>query len=640
VIQSNVFITSLKNIPLFFKNAATISSLPTNQQYRPMVATTLAIDYWLANGLNPFWFHVTTFCWYLFQCFLMYYLFLKIANIAFQHRLNSYFSLIAVAIYGVHTANAETINYICARSDALSTCWFVLALIVYIYFQHYRRWGLHLLPLIIAALFKQTAVVFPAILFVYVLYFEQQAGIVDLFQRKTAAHLWRNLSKTTGSSWITALLLCIFLKKMDPSSYIPGGSSVYHYLITQPFVALHYFLTFFLPLQLSADTDWAVLNSIHDDRFFIGIFFLISLLSTAVFTSKKPQLRPISFGIFWFFITLLPTSSIIPLAEVMNDHRIFFPFIGLTLAVSYAAYYFFMHRPKIQAIFFVLFSLIIAGHAYGTYQRNQVWLSEESLWHDVTIKSPKNGRGLMNYGLTQMGQGKYIAAEHYFLEALKYTPTYATLHINLGILYHALEKKDAAEFHFQQAMKFNYNNEPNIFNFYAKFKMKHDPKTAEELLLKSLALSPGNTDTQYLLMELYHQQEAFEKLQKLTENALIYAPHDTKIQEYHQIALLKKDKIKIMLEAIAENPSASYYLTLSLLYFEKHDYPEVISACKNAIKLQPRYAEAYNNLCAAYNELKNYDQAELACKKALKINPDFQLAKNNLATSQAGKDHE
>ena len=40
-----------------------------------------------------------------------------------------------------------------------------------------------------------------------------------------------------------------------------------------------------------------------------------------------------TFGLLWFVIALAPTSSFIPLAEVMNDHRMYFPYVGLVLAV-------------------------------------------------------------------------------------------------------------------------------------------------------------------------------------------------------------------------------------------------------------------------------------------------------------------
>ena len=41
----------------------------------------------------------------------------------------------------------------------------------------------------------------------------------------------------------------------------------------------------------------------------------------------------------------------------------------------------------------------------------------QNLWYDGTIKSPNNGRGLMNYGLTLMARGDYDNAEDYFIQA-------------------------------------------------------------------------------------------------------------------------------------------------------------------------------------------------------------------------------
>src|SRR6266705_2919448 len=56
-IENNAAICELRNIPLFFRDATTFSSLPSNQSYRPLVSTLLAINYQLAHGLQPFWFH-------------------------------------------------------------------------------------------------------------------------------------------------------------------------------------------------------------------------------------------------------------------------------------------------------------------------------------------------------------------------------------------------------------------------------------------------------------------------------------------------------------------------------------------------------------------------------------------------------
>src|ERR1700682_855169 len=70
-VVDNPYIRSLKNIPRFFIDATTFSSLPSNQSYRPIVAASLAIDYWLGGGLNPFYFHLSTFLLYLLQLALL-----------------------------------------------------------------------------------------------------------------------------------------------------------------------------------------------------------------------------------------------------------------------------------------------------------------------------------------------------------------------------------------------------------------------------------------------------------------------------------------------------------------------------------------------------------------------------------------
>src|SRR3954453_17530485 len=60
-IVNNAAIRELRNIPLFFRDATTFSALPSNQSYRPLVSTLLALDYSLGGGLHPVWFHASVF---------------------------------------------------------------------------------------------------------------------------------------------------------------------------------------------------------------------------------------------------------------------------------------------------------------------------------------------------------------------------------------------------------------------------------------------------------------------------------------------------------------------------------------------------------------------------------------------------
>ncbi len=66
-------------------------------------------------------------------------------------------------------------------------------------------------------------------------------------------------------------------------------------------------------------------------------------------------------------------------------------------------------------------------------------------------------------------------------------------------------------------------------------------------------------------------------------------------------------------------------------------YAESVAAAQHALALQPKMAEAWNNIAAADASLHRWDHAIAAAQKAIELKPDFQLAKNNLAWAQSQK---
>ena len=525
-IVNNVYIKGIRNIPLFFRDGTTFSALPTNQSYRPVVTTTLAIDYWLGNGLRTtFFFHLSTFILFLAQGACMYFLYLGIFRTSFRHEWNRYAALFAVAWYLLHPAGAETINYIIARSDSLSTLFVILSFVLFIHSPVCRRLHLYLLPLAVGCLAKPIAAVFAPLLLAYVCLFEENPSWADPFRK-------------TLPSFAFCLVLLAFIGKMEPLTWVPGGASRYHYVITQPYVILRYFFMFFFPLTLSADTDWKPLASVADVRFVAGSLFVAALLFIAVMAARRDRIRPISFGIFWFLITLLPTS-LIPLAEVTNDHRVFFPYVGLVMAVSWTIALVLARwkesAPPDRAFYrwaATGITILLAAYAYGTYQRNTVWRSEETLWRDVTRKSPENGRGLMNYGLALMGKGDYRGAEKYFTDALRQYPSYPTLYVNMGVLKAATGEPGAAEGYFRKAIALG-PGYPDGYFYFARF-LKDGRRYDEAAgnLRMALKLAPAHLDARNLLMDTYFNQSRFGNLQELVDQTLLVAPKDPKALFY------------------------------------------------------------------------------------------------------------
>lgn len=548
-IENNLFIQDIKNIPLFFKDGTTFSSLPYNQSYRPVVSTSLAIDYWMGKGYNLFYFHLSSFILFLLQGVLMFFFIFKMLDISYKNNWNFYIARVAVAWYLLHPANAETVNYIIARSDMQSTFFVILGFILYIFSPFCRKTFLYLIPVAAGALAKPTAVMFAPLLFFYVLLFEQKLSLLEIFKKEKLNQLIASI-KAVIPAFVFCAIMYVWVDQLTPATWVSGGTSAFNYLITQPFVIMHYFITFFLPFGLSADTDWTALQSIWHVKFFIGIGFILLLIFIAFWFSISEKLRPITYGIIWFFLALLPSSSVIPFSEVMNDHRIFFPYVGLVISACWTIGLLLMKYQKrfenstirYEVILSVVLMFTLSGYAYGTYQRNKVWSTEESLWYDVTIKSPKNARGLMNYGLSKMTKGEYAEAEKYFTQALSMWPYYPFLHINMGVLKEATGDKLSAENYFKNGLQHGAGY-PDSWYFYGRFlcnQLRYSE--AVPMLIKSIELSAAHISARSLLMKAYLETSNWDQLSTLAQNTLEVIPGNAEAINY--LAISKKNTSK------------------------------------------------------------------------------------------------
>jgi len=640
VIEQNLNIRSLGNIPKFFTDATTFSALPANQSYRPVLTTLFAMAYRAGGGV-PVWFHIAAFSLFIVLGALLFFLFRRIFALSNPDGGSDAVALLAAGFYTLHTANAETVNYVSAGSDLLSTLLMVASLLIYAARPAWRRFGLYLFPAALAVLTKEVSVIFPLFLLAYVL-IEKKLPLTDLFKAGKSEEFGRSILMVTPSILVCGGLIGL-CSRMLPGTYTPSTLSRLSYVLAQPFAVVHYFNSFFLPFNLSADTDWAPIANVFDDRVAVGAVFIVLMAAIAVWASRKDRTRPIAFGIMWFLIGVLPSSSgVVPLAEVMNDHRMFLPFIGLTIAVSWgiasAAQRLegILHRsPALRAGFAVLIFALFCGHAYGTFQRNKVWKNEKTLWRDVTLKSPGNARGLMNYGLALMSGGDVRGALGYFERGLALSPDYVYLHINIAIAQNALGQGAAAEEHFRKALKCD----PRYFGcyfYYARFLHEHNrPAETLPLLAKAVELSPGFSEARYLLMRIYAQQRDWKALGAAVDQTLKLSPEDSTARTYREVVLNSADPVRVQELATKIDPTPDNYLWLSLAYYEGNQFDKCIEASRQTLKLRPTCVQAYNNICIAYVRLGKRAPAIEACESALAIDPHFELARNNLALAQA-----
>jgi len=485
-------------------------------------------------------------------------------------------------------------------------------------------------------------VMFAPLFFVYVVLFEQRLSLPDVLSSRSWAALGAAILKSVPA-FIVGLIVFVGIGAMDAPTVNYGGGDRVHYLQTQFFVWLHYGRLFFLPAGLTADTDWTLIGNWYDTRVIAGLVFIVILLWVLWFTSKRPSLRPVCFGLAWFALALLPTSSIVPLAEVSNEHRVFFPYIGLTLAVVWGfaqlVERWSERRPRMLPVAtsaaVVLALVAISGNALGTYERNKVWLTEESLWRDVSEKSPANGRGLMNYGVTLMAQARFAEAKGLFERALVYNPNYAAIHINLGIVTDRLGQPAVAESYFARALQLG-PDEPTPHFFYGRWLVERG-RSAEAIphLQRAIALSPGDAAARYLLLETYAKAGRTAELKALAAETLVMLPGDPQVDRY--LNQQAEAVLPVLPSGMTVKDTPDDLVNVSLRLYQAGDFQGSLEAATRAIALKPDFPEAYNNVAAAYASMQKWDEAIQAATEALRLRPDFPLARNNLAWATAEK---
>ena len=388
------------------------------------------------------------------------------------------------------------------------------------------------------------------------------------------------------------------------------------YRLAQPLVIAHYFASFFLPLWLTADTDRRPMEQMTIEG--IAAFAFVALLiAAAIWAGRRPRWRAVAFGLWWFLLALAPTS-LFPLAEVEHDHRMFFALAGLALAVVAAADAAFVRRRRLLTVVMLPVLLLCAS---GVWQRNQVWASDEALWKDVTEKSPRNPRGLMNYGLTLMAKGETAAALDYFERA---SLPQLSAEINPPSPPASRKESRAPSLRLATcALRYEANH------FYARW-LNQQGRSAEaaEYARRTLHLSPRYLPAHYELMKALAAQGQFAGLRAAAEDTLAVAPEDSFARQYLQQAGTGVP---------ADPATPESWLQRSLELYQSHHFEESKRAAEQSLALRPTYAEAYNNVAAANAAMGKWDDAIRAAQEALRLRPDMTLARNNLAWAEAEK---
>ena len=387
---------------------------------------------------------------------------------------------------------------------------------------------------------KQTLVTLPMILLLYFL-FGREPGSFSI----SILNKWK---WGLGIIFIIGLSV-LFSKLFTDESFLIGPSNAgenigrVNYMLTQPSVLFSYYLKlFFFPINLNIDPDIQIVTQWWSWRFYLGIIVIVGVIFSAY---RIKETRAPLFFVFWFFIVISPSSSIITLNDLAAEHRTYLALYSFCAVSAFCIYrmpclVFRNYPEKSRFIILTISIFLIILFSIITIQRNQIWASEVTLWNDTLKKSPNKIRPIINLAHAYTTFGSFDLAIQYYEKAMSINSKIFSTNYNLGNLYLERGREEEAISLLETAALLRPNNpEVNVLlgEVYLKRKMI---EKAEFYFKKAVELNPNYALAMRNLGIIYYFH--LKKIKK----AAVYFSRSLSINPNQEGA----DNIRILIEQI------------------------------------------------------------------------------------------
>ena len=317
-IVENPRIKHIENIPSFFwKNEGPVGS-------RPLLLVTLAINYAL-GGLNVIGYHIFNNLLHAINGILFYFFVLTVLNLPrFREKwasLSKEIALFSAILFVVHPIQTEAVTYIISRSMPMATFFYLLGFILYTRAVETGRRSFYVWLFVVSFLgmaSREDFITFPVMLFIY--------DVMLLSSFKDALRRW----------WVYLFIWLTAAYRLWLSFTYKGGEesagfgvkllTPYQYLLTQFNVIWTYVRLLFLPINQNLDYDYPIAKSFFEFPTILSFLAHLLVIAFALFMFKRNSL--VTFLILWWYITLSPSSSFIPIIDVIFEHRVYLPSVG------------------------------------------------------------------------------------------------------------------------------------------------------------------------------------------------------------------------------------------------------------------------------------------------------------------------
>ncbi|HJN01982.1 MAG TPA: tetratricopeptide repeat protein [Nitrospinota bacterium] len=658
----------------------TCHDILSNLSNRPIIFYTLHLNHSL-GGFNVFGFHVVNLTVHIITCLLIFLFakeilsinrFLKTSDQS-KNKLN--IPLISALLFAVHPMNTQVITYITGRTTSIAVCFYMASFLFFI--KGVRQnlpwkilfYALSIVFLIMGYGSKMIILTVPVMFIIYYLFFTPLKSI--FFKRFFESIFIRIIIQTIV---ITSPFILIFIsshlnilsffrmdfgflqKLFDPiqiklmhiDSMAKDNLSMTIYLLTEFKVIVFYYIKMiFFPFNQNIDPDFPVAHGITDSGVALSLGVILLCLFAGIYFYKNNRI--IAFGIFWFFITLLPTSSILPLRDMITEHRLYLPLAGFILTIPLCLNQFIIRYKKSsfkQLAYFILpVFLLIIVFSVLTVKRNFVWKNEKSLWSDAAEKSPRLPRPLNNLaeaydkeGLAYDNKKNYKKAIEFLKKAIAISPTGYKYYNNLGKIYGRLGEFELATKNLKLALKYNPDYPFAHYNFGKVYELRGMLDNAIEEYSTAFKQTKDVYGKKYFfeacfnLANVYDKKGEYKKALDTYLNCRKLKPSFPKIYFAIGNIFIKTGNLDEAFKyySRAVGLDRNYHLAkiaVANVFVMKGKFSKAIEIYQQVIKSDPSNFNVHNNLGLVFlQQMNDPAQAAYHLKKSLDISPDQQKA--------------
>jgi tetratricopeptide (TPR) repeat protein len=435
---------------------------------------------------------------------------------------------------------------------------------------------------------------------------------------------------------------------------VRSSLSRWEYLITQFRVIVTYLRLLVLPINQNLDYAYSTYHSFLNPEVFFSFLVLLLIFCLGVYIFNRSRaggtsIRLVSFGIFWFFITLSVESSIIPIRDVIFEHRVYLPSVGAFIGITTFAFSLVgrlkRRWPPVEKALILALTLIVVVLTGITYARNRVWRDPITLWEDVLRKSPKNDRPHYNLGFYYQEKGLIDKAIEQYQTAIKLNPDNERAYNNLGLAYQSKGLIDKAIEQYQTAIKLNPDNEKAYNNLGLAYQSKGLIDKAIEQYKTIIKLNPDIPEVYFNLGLAYQSKGLIDKA--IEQYKTIIKLNPDYLDAYNNLGLVYQSKglidkaIEQYQTAIKLNPDIpEVYFNLGLAYQSRGLTDKAIESYRACLRIKPKWEKPHYNLGYLYYKKGDMEKARREFGRVLEINPEDHKARRFLGSMIKGENHQ